>query len=329
MTVSMKLILGIALPIVSARPNPVVDGDSVVLQVEKEKFKYMVAMGFGYYYPRGDYVGCGGSIIALDKVLTARHCIPNVWEFNDTNRQVTHYSNHIPTEVQFYAGINDLSEVDDCIPMKNTSCPAQYHYMHPAKCGPGTANPDCQRATSSVFKYNENRDIAVYILDFPFNATNLVGTIPIPTDQQVAIANIGALSSKPVLTLSGWGFINPEQTYVAHATVGTHSVSPLQYAHLIEMPCSPLINSVLNYYAQLYNYTTLFDDTLCAAGNGTAANSCPGDSGGPLALHLGGAAEYLVGVVSYGYNCTGPAGFVNLKGQGVRDWVNGVLNGTI
>lgn len=83
----------------------------------------------------------------------------------------------------------------------------------------------------------------------------------------------------------------------------------------------PLINQekcIKNYINFIYTVT---DQMICAGFEKGQIDSCSGDSGGPLT-----AADKLIGVISWGYNCALP-GYpgVYARVSAVREWIDAIL----
>ncbi|XP_040174710.1 serine protease persephone-like [Anopheles arabiensis] len=124
-----------------------------------------------------------------------------------------------------------------------------------------------------------------------------------------------ALAGQP-LSVQGWGTQQPGDTEPA-ARLMKANVS------LVERDaCAASIPRTRR------NPTGLHPGQLCALGrneqNETVADTCPGDSGGPLALNVDGR-HYLVGITSSGYSCGSPIPGIYTEVARYLDWVESIV----
>ncbi|NND73466.1 MAG: serine protease [Ilumatobacter sp.] len=133
-------------------------------------------------------------------------------------------------------------------------------------------------------------DIAMLVLDRPFDASPDIATIAPATAEELA----GATTA----TVSGWG-VTSEQGEDASPVLLVAEV-PL----VDDVTCAPLGIDA--------------GDELCAGGTGT--DSCYGDSGGPLVVQSE-RGPVLAGVVSWGEECGGPSPGVYAEVPTFADWI--------
>jgi len=114
-------------------------------------------------------------------------------------------------------------------------------------------------------------DIAVLLIESPFDVNANVAPIALPTKEQQTTGTI---------VVSGWGTTSS----------GGSLPDNLKYVEI------PVVAD--NTCQAAYPQETILDSMLCAGEGGK--DSCQGDSGGPLRSSSG---NYLAGIVSWGYGC--------------------------
>ena len=133
-------------------------------------------------------------------------------------------------------------------------------------------------------------DIAMLVIDSPFDSSPNIAAIPIATADQVATATTARVT--------GWGVTDAQ---------GEDSPSVLQSTDV------PLIADADCSLVEAGN-----DDELCAGGQGP--DSCFGDSGGPLTIATDGGRA-LAGVVSWGEECGDDNGGVYAEVPTFATWI--------
>lgn len=121
----------------------------------------------------------------------------------------------------------------------------------------------------------------------------------------------------PVLSVQGWGTVLPGDTDPA-ARLMKANISVLERdACIASLPRTRR------------NPAGLHDGQLCALGrnelNETVADTCPGDSGGPLELIVAGGRHYLVGITSNGYACGSPIPGIYTEIAHYLDWIESIV----
>ncbi len=194
---------------------------------------------------------CGGSLVGDRVVVTAAHCVVGMPE----------------SAIQVRAGVTDLTGSSGQV-RQVTGVVEHARYAET-----GTA------------------DIAMLVLDRPFDPSTNVAAIPTATPSEVAAATTARVT--------GWG-----------STSETADDTPavLQSAD-VPLVGDEACDSQLGIDA---------DDELCAGGTGT--DSCYGDSGGPLTIDTP-RGRVLAGVVSWGEECGGPTPGVYAEVPTFADWI--------
>jgi len=141
--------------------------------------------------------------------------------------------------------------------------------------------------------YGYENDIALLLIDQPYDLNDDVAPIPLPTQ--------GQLTGGEIL-VSGWG------------TLSSGGSSP----DILQKVAIPVVAD--DECADAYSGEHFEESMLCAGLAEGGKDSCQGDSGGPLRALDGG---YLAGIVSWGYGCAA-AGYpgVNTEVAYFVDWVN-------
>ncbi|XP_035918572.1 serine protease persephone-like isoform X1 [Anopheles stephensi] len=126
----------------------------------------------------------------------------------------------------------------------------------------------------------------------------------------------GSLPEETELSVQGWGTTQPGDTEPA-----THLMKA--NVRLIERKvCESSVPRTRR------NPTGLHPGQLCALGrnerNDTIADTCPGDSGGPLELSVDGR-HYLVGITSNGYACGSPIPGIYTEVSHYLDWIESIV----
>lgn len=111
-----------------------------------------------------------------------------------------------------------------------------------------------------------------------------------------------------VVTLSGWGRLNTRSNQIAE------TLQFATYETLSRNNCYAIIAKRLDWEEGLWG---MLDDYICAWSNFSSA--CHGDSGGPLMMD-----NNLVGIASFGLNCTVPNAFVRMSKY--QNWIQNVIN---
>lgn len=174
---------------------------------------------------------CGGSLIADRVVLTAAHCVVGTPESDITIR----------------AGVTDLATSEG--ERRGVKTVAEY----------------------ADYALTDVGDLAVLVLDAPFELSDTIATIPIATPDE--------LSSATTSRATGWG-VTDEETGTG-STVLKSADLPL----VSDADCDIGIDAA---------------GEVCAGG--LDANTCWGDSGGPLTIDTK-RGRALVGVTSWGADC--------------------------
>jgi len=226
---------------------------------EEGELPYQVSLRyFGGHY-------CGGSVIDVNGtqlVITAAHCVEDE-DPNDPDSTVL-------------AGEHDQSRT----------------------------SPNEQSRTVTRFIMHEDydywtsvNDIAILFLDRPFQLTNYVQPIPLPSRMQ---------DTRGEIVVSGWGRLSS----------GGPTPDILQKVQI------PIVDDATCQKA--YPEEIVLPSALCAGLlEEGGKDSCQGDSGGPLKAVDGG---YLAGIVSWGYGCAAPGlPGVNTEVSHFIDWISANL----
>lgn len=194
---------------------------------------------------------CGGSLISDRVVLTAGHCVI-----------LTPAS-----EITVRAGVTDLATSDG----QSRGVTAVVEHAPYETLGVG--------------------DLAMLVLDEPFDPSELISTLPLATADEEASATTARLT--------GWGLTDQDLNY--------HIENVLRVTDL------PLVSDAE------CTLDITHDGELCAGGAG--ANACYGDSGGPLTIETD-RGRALVGVASWGDDCDGTIPGAYAEVTKYLDWVN-------
>ncbi|XP_049541922.1 serine protease persephone-like [Anopheles darlingi] len=146
-------------------------------------------------------------------------------------------------------------------------------------------------------------------LDWPFVDPVCLYTKP--------IGNGTAPLPSPLLSVQGWGTVLPGDTDPAPR---------LMKANITVLERDTCIGSLPR---NRRNPAGLHEGQLCALGrnerNETVADTCPGDSGGPLELIVPGGRHYLVGITSNGYACGSPIPGIYTEIAHYLDWIESIV----
>lgn len=152
--------------------------------------------------------------------------------------------------------------------------------------------------TRNVTKVIENQkyttgvgDIAMLVLDKPFDASSSISIIEPATAAETAAATTARVT--------GWG------------TTGENSDESPSVLQTTDVPMVSDANCSLIEDGN--------DDEICAGGTGT--DSCYGDSGGPLTIDTD-RGRVLAGVVSWGEECGGATAGVYAEVSTYADWIS-------
>jgi secreted trypsin-like serine protease len=223
---------------------------------------------------------CGGVIVDATHVITAAHCLAG-----------GHGRGSVAREIEVLAGSTRLDRPDP------------------------TSVRDPAASASVDPRYNPNTndyDIGVIALAHPLwsgstaPSVNGVDAIaPLPIDVADA-AGYGEPNATPptLATVSGWGDMSPAPSGGPSYPSALHSVSV------------PLVSEALcqEEYASIEQ--TITPRMICAGSSRPRADSCYGDSGGPLLVDRDSSARppgdyVLVGLVDFGNGCAQP-GFAGI-----------------
>ncbi|ODM89794.1 Trypsin-1 [Orchesella cincta] len=195
---------------------------------------------------QGRYV-CGGSFVnvtGVHFVLTAAHCV----------------NSRYPTRYTVIAGEHDRTHV---------------------------SGHEQKRAVTKIFvheKYSSRtiqNDIALLVLDEPFEVNEFVSPIPLPTQGQ---------KTKGEVMVSGWGYTSPMRRFGSTSKV----LKKVTISVIDNLACKA-------FYGVHFIYVS--NSMLCVGKLRGFSSSCFGDSGGPLRSVEGG---YVAGIVSWGTICAFP-----------------------
>jgi secreted trypsin-like serine protease len=203
---------------------------------------------------------CGGTLVAPDRVLTAEHCVENVFGIFGTS------GNESPSLYRVRYGFTAWSD------------PSRTVAVHAIIRNPAF-DP------SSI-----TNDSAILVLDHPIRG---ITPVAVATPDQTA----GVLNDTAALTVVGWG---------ATAEI------PGPFGTATDLYPNELREGTVNYHTPGWcqaNLGALYDPTseICVQSQATpaVANSCHGDSGGPL-LASTATGPLEVGIVSWGFVCADP-----------------------
>uniref|UniRef100_A0A182W4R1 Peptidase S1 domain-containing protein n=1 Tax=Anopheles minimus TaxID=112268 RepID=A0A182W4R1_9DIPT len=126
----------------------------------------------------------------------------------------------------------------------------------------------------------------------------------------------GPIGPEQTLSVQGWGTMLPGETETA---------TRLMKANVSIIEQTVCTDSIPR---NRRNPNGLHPGQMCALGrnerNETIADTCPGDSGGPLALNLDGR-HYLVGITSNGYTCGSPIPGIYTEVAKYLDWIESIV----
>uniref|UniRef100_A0A2M4BPH7 Putative serine protease desc4 n=2 Tax=Anopheles marajoara TaxID=58244 RepID=A0A2M4BPH7_9DIPT len=152
-------------------------------------------------------------------------------------------------------------------------------------------------------------------LDWPFVDPACLYTKPIAGAS--ANATKGTSGVLPVLSVQGWGTVLPGDTEPAPRLMKANVTVLERDACIASLPRTRR------------NPAGLHDGQLCALGrnkrNETVADTCPGDSGGPIELIVAGGRHYLVGITSNGYACGSPIPGIYTEIAYYLDWIESIV----
>lgn len=218
---------------------------------------------------------CGGVIIDATHVITAAHCV------SGGVHQVTPSAG-----VEVLAGSTSLVQ------------PTAGSVRDPVQSS--TVDPGYSSLSS-------NDDIALLTLAHPLWSGSVTPTINgVNTIAPLALdANAAAIDADPnlspaiVATASGWGDVEPAP---GHTTSYPTSLRAVKLALVSESTCE-------EQYATIGQPLT--SSMICAGGGGARADTCYGDSGGPLLVDADRPARppqdyVLAGLVDFGNGCAQP-----------------------
>ncbi|XP_050087803.1 serine protease persephone-like [Anopheles aquasalis] len=148
-------------------------------------------------------------------------------------------------------------------------------------------------------------------LDWPFVDPACLYTKPI------ASVAPDAAEMMPVLSVQGWGTVLPGDTEPAPRLMKANVTVLERDACTASLPRTRR------------NPAGLHEGQLCALGrnerNETVADTCPGDSGGPLELIVAGGRHYLVGITSNGYACGSPIPGIYTEIAYYLGWIESIV----
>jgi trypsin len=152
-------------------------------------------------------------------------------------------------------------------------------------------------------------DAAVLVLASPLTFDATVQQIALATDDDVAIATAGGTTA----ITTGWGATREDEE--------SPSSEQLLVAEV------PLIDDEACAIA-LAAEDAEFDPATETCAGGTGADSCYGDSGGPMVVVAADGAPRLVGVVSWGIECGGASPGVYADVAGLGTWIASITPDT-
>ena len=218
---------------------------------------------------------CGGVIVDATHAITAAHCV------SGGVHQV------VPSAgVEVLAGSTSLAQPT----AGSVSDPVQFSTVDPGY------NP-----------LSSNDDIALLTLAHPLwsgsvaptiNGVNTIAPLALDPDAAAIDANPNSIPAI-VATASGWGDVEPAP---GHATSYPTSLRAVKLALVSESTCE-------EQYATIGQPLT--SSMICAGGGGARADTCYGDSGGPLLVDADRPARppqdyVLAGLVDFGNGCAQP-----------------------
>jgi len=147
-------------------------------------------------------------------------------------------------------------------------------------------------------KYYMDNDIALLQLASPVNVA--------PMDYLAKLDNLGYVTGTTA-TVSGWG--------TTESGSGSNVLMKVNLPVFDQTECENIYSSTTN---------PVSDNMVCAGYTNGTADSCTGDSGGPLFVQNTDGTDTLIGIVSYGVGCA-EEGYPGVYTNVARyiDWIEG------
>jgi hypothetical protein len=212
---------------------------------------------------------CGGAIIDTTHVITAAHCLFNLFAKREAMD---------PADVEVLAGTADLADSSSSV-------------VH-ADVAKVSFDPSYDPSTNDY-------DVGVITLSSPLTFTTAIQKVDFVSE--AGFADALAADPLPDLTVSGWGDLSPEPILGS----GTPSFSNLLQEAQVRLVADA---TCVSDYARTIPPTPITPRMFCAGdhdyGSGIT-DSCQGDSGGPIVLGSPGSFV-LAGLVDSGAGCAQP-----------------------